>query len=681
MYKHAFIFTFIICFVVDFNNAVAQKNYAARYEIDAKRIGVLPNDKDALPRSREFIRLDSTYYVGWMYEGIYKFERSSDYLGYKNAIHPLQKAFDLITKDLGSTFKKIFSSPMMYMDNQSRFNDLYMITEALQQDYNNVEMPDSVMSMLDKIDTYNFQKDFFSTNNERAWIYHRYRFFTSDKFDFLKNSVEENEKMAFRSCYKGFDKIQKNIALNDYWFGSHQSEDDRLIIYHNLAIFHAYNMNYDSCEYYYKKLEEGNRILWGNYAELKIEIGEFDKGMEYFLKRQNLREHGLDERYFFVPTLNIFKGNTKEAIKSTQDKINRSGSTPGFGWYTIALARSYLYDGQLDSCDFFLAKAANFKEIHIGTTLTQSQYEFTINLLKVQLEDKKVQQIKFFNKGWWYSFTDLYNIIALKIVRYLDIYVVVNELANNPERKRIVYDLFCNESTVTFDESMSLLKDFSNSFFKKKYEEYQLKDKRKRIQRYFKLFLTKLKYENGDRREASLDAESLLKESLMPSSEDNLNESSADTATEKLYFARLYEVLAKSYEKEDDLTKFNTYKNNMYETYPQLVPFSGIRMQMNLSVTGENDGIITSVIKDLKKCNIDFSEGNNTNPQVKIAFTKKGKLYEAIINVTSAAGKTIVSDEQLVFKNEKGTGHELALRLFGKGGVVEFEEEPKPKLP
>ena len=88
MYKHQFIFTFIIYFVVNFNNAAAQKNYAARYEIDAKRLGVLPNDKDALPRSREFLRLDSTYYVGWMYEGIYKFERSSDYLGYKNAIHP-----------------------------------------------------------------------------------------------------------------------------------------------------------------------------------------------------------------------------------------------------------------------------------------------------------------------------------------------------------------------------------------------------------------------------------------------------------------------------------------------------------------------------------------------------------------------------------------------------------------
>ncbi len=53
---------------------------AKRYEIDAKRLGVQPYDKDALPRSREFIRLDSTYYVGHYYEGIYKYERAADYL-------------------------------------------------------------------------------------------------------------------------------------------------------------------------------------------------------------------------------------------------------------------------------------------------------------------------------------------------------------------------------------------------------------------------------------------------------------------------------------------------------------------------------------------------------------------------------------------------------------------------
>ncbi len=60
-------------------------------DIDAKRAtGIQP--EDMLPRSREFKRIDSTYYVGWMLEGEYKYEHAADYLGYKNAIPPLERA-------------------------------------------------------------------------------------------------------------------------------------------------------------------------------------------------------------------------------------------------------------------------------------------------------------------------------------------------------------------------------------------------------------------------------------------------------------------------------------------------------------------------------------------------------------------------------------------------------------
>src|SRR5678810_669387 len=96
------------------------------------------------------------------------------------------------------------------------------------------------------------------------------------------------------------------------------------------------------------------------------------------------------------------------------DIIAANGSTPGFGWYNIALARGYLYDAQLDSAEAALNKAANFKELHIGTTLTQSQYDLSINLLRIQLYDKKIDQEKFLNKGWWYTFSSLANIASYK---------------------------------------------------------------------------------------------------------------------------------------------------------------------------------------------------------------------------------------------------------------------------
>ena len=81
------------------NVQLVKAQIAERYEIDTKRIGVYGSDKDALPRSREFIRLDSTYYVGYQYEGIFKYSRAADYLGYKNCIIPLRRSFLLFDKD------------------------------------------------------------------------------------------------------------------------------------------------------------------------------------------------------------------------------------------------------------------------------------------------------------------------------------------------------------------------------------------------------------------------------------------------------------------------------------------------------------------------------------------------------------------------------------------------------
>ena len=173
-------------FIVHYSSA-QQSKAAARYEIDAKRIGVDPASKDALPRSREFIRLDSTYYVGWMYEGMYKYDRSADYLGYKNAIVPLQKAFDLLEKDYQKTFRTLYNDVNNLIVNFNRYQDLYVIFTALKFCYDNVEMPGKSMQLIDRIQDYHFKNDIgFELCYQRSWMYHRNRFFTSSKYDFLK---------------------------------------------------------------------------------------------------------------------------------------------------------------------------------------------------------------------------------------------------------------------------------------------------------------------------------------------------------------------------------------------------------------------------------------------------------------------------------------------------------------
>jgi hypothetical protein len=649
-------------------SAYAQLQSAARYEINAKRIGVNPAEKDALPRSKEFIRLDSTYYVGWMFEGLYKYERASDYIGYKQAITPLTKALYLLEKDYGNTIKNIFSSFTSFQNYGSLFNDFYEVVSNLKLCYSNVEMPDSTLKLLDKIEGYNFQRDFFNIDCDRAWTVHRNRFYTSEKYSFLGNSIEENEAMAFKYCYNQIARIKKNKSINDYWYGPNQSQEDLLTVYHYLALLHNYNQNYDSSEYYYNFLKVGERISWSNYANMKFETGNFREAVENYLKPQYRRKFSLNEEDYFMPMLLVYGAQTKVAIEMSQTKISQNGSTPGFGWYTIALARSYLYDGQLDSCEFFLNKAANFKELHINTTLTQSHYDFAINMLKLQLIDKKINLIKFFNTGWWYSISDVYEVYTLKLEKLLLEYIVVNALSQNPERKRVVYDLFCGESVITFDESMFLLKDFSLPYFKKKYEQYANTDPRKRIIRYFNLFSAKFKHEDGDEDEAAKDAEQLLNDCTTSIALNAVEDDRfIDSNYEKLFLARLYEIIAQN---EDGSQK---YTNLYYNEFPQLVPFSGVKLKMNVQFTGLTDEVTESIINTIKGCNIEFvNDEYSSIPRARIEFEKKGNSYRAIINLVDGNRKVLVSNAQVLFKNYEGVGKELALRLFAKGGAVKL---------
>lgn len=654
----------LMSFLALTHSAFAQTQSAARYEIDAKRIGVLPTDKDALPRSREFLRLDSTYYVGWMYEGIYKYDHSADYLGYKNALVPLRKAFYLIDKDFKMAFYSLYYSGEIYNKNVSRYQDLYDIYTALIQCYDNLEMPDSVMVVINKVAGYHFKKDFgFGLYTRRAWTYHRNRFYTSSKFAFLKNSVQENEKMAFQWCYAGLADIAANKAYDDALFGEGQSINEELSVYHYLALLHCYNKNYDSSEYYYQRLIDGGAVSWNNYGGMQSEIGHFANALDYFNKDadKSFINGMLREAYFYMPELYVYAGRTKEAIQMGRTIISENASLPGFGWYSIAMARSFLYDGQLDSAELYLQKAANFKELHIGTTLTQSQYDFTIHLLQVEWYDKKIAQEKFLHKNWWYSPTSLLQVTSLKLQKFLAEYAVVNELIYNPDRERLVYDLFCAESTTTFDEAWFVLKDFSTPYFINKYNKYIKNDKRKSIRRYFELFAAKFSLENGDTKKAYKAFKNMEATVLL------------DTANEKLFIGRLYEGLAIASAKRDDKETMQIARQQLMADYPQLIPFSGIRPSIYLSTSGIKDDQTKKIINELTSCQVDFvKNSSNADAQAEIQFEKKGNAYLATIWVRAATGKVIVQNEQLVIKSTDQAGKELAMRLFGTGGSAVF---------
>lgn len=654
-----FLFTILpLLFAASF---VSAQKAAARYEIDAKRQGVSPVDKDALPRGREFVRLDSTYYVGWMYQGLYLHDRSVDVSGYQRALPLLRKAFLLIEKDYSGLLTTIYNDPMFYMQNNLRYNDYLVMARALREAYEYLEMPDSAMWVLGKVEKKNFRRDFLGIYGTKAWIIHRNRFYTNAQYRFLGNSVAENEKKALQACYDGFNYIRKNMAQNNLWFGESQSQMDRQFIYHYLALIHCYLKNYDSSNYYYQQMAEAGTISWNNYGSMKAEIGEFGEAIDMY-NRDKYKYGGIKnlmEPYYYLPMLNIYAGNTKEAMDIAKEAIAYSNSSPGFGWYNLALSRSFMYNGQLDSAWIALEKAANFKEVHIGTTLTQPQYDFTVGLLKLVWFYQKINAIKFVHPNWWYHPIWFYEVAALEAKKYTHEYVLANQLALNPERARIIYDLFCGESTVSYDEVYYLMERFSPSYFMKLMTDYYKSDPRIRIKPYFELYQARLLWHREKYGEAGTIYTNLL------------NKSNIDSVNEKLFMARLYEGLWQKAVRDKNNSAAVKYQNLLFEYYPTLIPFSNLPFQLQLQTKGLNNALVQSVIKDLKTTSLNISNAKGI-PKAILSFAQKGIKYEVTIDVYNENG-ILKFTERFLFKDTTDVAAEIAFRIFGKKGGIELE--------
>ncbi len=653
-----------IIFSISINVLQAQGQYsAARYEIDAKRAVTTITSDDALPRSREFIRLDSTYYVGYMYEGIYKYNHAADAIGFQQAIPALEKAVQLFEKENAPILKSIYSSITYYNQNLKLYDDYLQSMRALKECYDNLEMADKVMAVLAKIQSWNFVADYMDTYAMQAWTIHRKRFYTHKEYSFLGNSVSENEQLALNLCYKGLQKIEQNRTQIDALFGSYQNEGFKLSIYHYMAIFHSYIKNYDSSEYYFQLLRSGGMMSRNNYGSLQLEIGKFSQAKYYYglAKGYSVGPKSLEEPYYYLPILSVYESNTKEAIKTAKEAIQKAGSTPGYGWYNLALARSYLYDGQLDSAEAALNKAAQFKEIHIGTTLTQEQYMFTVQLLQLNLLDRKIAQIKFTDNRWWMHPAQITKIAQLSLQKLMQTYMVATQVALNPERERIIYDLFCGESTINYDEAWTAIKDFSPQYFVDWFTKRIQVDSRKEVHRYFELFIALLQWERGKEEIAGALLEKILHSTTL------------DTEHEKLFLARLYEGLCKYYEDKGSTNDYNYYINLLYQFYPSLLTYSSLKVPMQLKVSGINDENTQQVMDDLRKGNIKITN----DPQAikaNIQFGRKAQWYQVDIQTSTSSG-TLVVEQTFYFKKQEGVGAELLLRLFGKGGATAWEAD------
>lgn len=641
-------------------------------DIDAKRAsGIKP--EDMLPRSREFKRIDSTYYVGWLIEGEYKFDHAADFLGYKNAAIPLERALDLIEHDYAKALATRTDNIYTYYPIRLFFVDYSQIAYYLMTCYANTEQVEKVYALLRRTLKWNFQTSFYmDTYNYLAWTVHRNRFYTSSKYSFLRNSIDENEKLADTYLDTSMRLIEKNKHLNValetmYPYLRGTEEREKMGVYHYKNILYSYSFNIDSANYYFELMRKGGRLPHNNYANFKGICGDFRTAeAEYKLaSMQDAGEKRLMEWAYYSSIIDIYKSKPKEGTDLSKNMIRAAGSTPGYGWYNIAMARCMMYDGQVVESQRYTDRASEFKELHIGTTLGQSHYDFSIQLLKLINKEMVWEMDKFEHSNWWYNPKVLLDMATKLGDKYLQQFLIINQFAQNPERDRVIYKLFSTESTVSWDEIWYLVHDFSTNFFIKRFQKEAETDKRAYIRKYFELFVLRLKMQQGKHREVKPQLEKLLQDP------------NTDPEYEVLFTARIYQALAECAVELKNEKDQQEWLYKLYVLYPQLVPYTGLTMNMNLRLSGDVD---KEVEQRLRACNINWVTNSNISaPQAYVLFSRNGAKKDISYYVLDKSGNYIVQKQSFSWQKADDAGTQLAYRLFNVGGKGEESKDKEDK--
>lgn len=637
----------------------ADKIVQRYFTIDQKRKNEDMYTEEALPRSREFKRIDSTYYVGWMFEGAYKFEHAADYLGYKSAIPPLAKALDLMEHDYAKALATRTSELMIYYPIYKLHIDYTVIANYLMNCYANTDQPELAIKVIRRALKWNFQNQFnMDAYNYLAWTTHRNRFYTHSKYSFLRNTIDENEQLAQKYLDSALRRIRLNTAINEQIQPS-LAESEKIGVYHYRNMLYSYAYQIDSAQKYFELMRKAGRLPHNNYATFKVVCGDFKTAEEEYriASSQDAGDKRLQEWAYYSSILNIYKGQPKEGVQLSRDMIRAAGTTPGYGWYNIALSRSLLYDGQIADAKRYTERAAEFKELHIGTTLGQSHYEFSVQLLKLLEKDMDIASQKFEHANWWYNPQVLIKTGALTSDKFAQQFLIINQFAQNPERDRVIYKLFSNESTVSWDEIWYLIHDYSTKYFINRFQREALTDRRPAIRKYFKLFVARLKMKQGNYKEAKVELDALTREKLI------------DKEYEKLFIARLYQAEAECAKELEYDTEYNDWMYRLYNTYPQLIPFTGLKPNMNLRISGAADAVVT---ERLKNCNINWVTNSSIPaPIAYISFGTKGKTKIINYYVVDRNGNYIVPKQSFSWNKAEDAGIALAYKLFNTGSPKE----------
>jgi tetratricopeptide (TPR) repeat protein len=610
-------------------------------------------DEKMLRKARSFIRRDSTYHVGYMLEGGFLFFRANDELGFRKAITPLVKALNRIEKDYDKQLRTRSNNYAVYSANYRYHFDYGLITYFLNRCYQNVEMQEEAMEVARHVRDRNMQiETSLDAYNTMAWMYHRNRMYTSKRFPFLKNTVKENVAAANKCLDSAIRKIRKDFSVNNGLYDPNYLNRQYLSTYHYKAMIHDYLLDIDSANLYYDLLIQNGAYSSNNYAEFKLAMGEFDEA-ELFFQEAEDREQNVEkttkEYYYMRGTLALYHGEPARADSLLTDVLVKQGSTPGYGWHNIGLARAKHYSGLTAESQDRTNKAARFQELHIGTTWGQEQYNMAVAALNYtnQLQFKKEYWFEHQEWYFWLNPVNWYRWVKYTLEIRHHKMVLASLVAANPEREQVIYSVFSPENLITFDEVWSVIDGFGNEYFIDVYEKLLRTDKRPRLKKYFRYFLGKLYLAEGKEKEAIEWFNQVLKD---PDREDPY---------QTLLIARTYEALAEA----TGGSEGERYVRQMYMLYPQLVPFSEHTMSFSLKVTGD-ESVAGDVLADLEDCRLRLN-GDADAPQVSLSFVRKGAAitidYRVETDMRVLQTGTLLVEEQ----EYANAGRLLAYRLFG----------------
>jgi len=352
--------------------------------------------------------------------------------------------------------------------------------------------------------------------------------------------------------------------------------------------------------------------------------------------------------------INIFKNDMGKSRGIIQNSLDLLGPTPGFGWNNLAMARAHYYSGDLEACKKSRDKADNFKELHVNSTWGKLQYDTNSLLFQYLYHKKKIEEIKFTDSYYWLNAYTLMQMAGHYFKMENAHLLLASDLSANPERFLVMYNIFSSENTIFFDEMWEVIRSFNPQYFIRLFSDKRDSDARPAVIKYYNYFIARFLLEDGKPQQAI----GLL--------QNILSDPTVDPVYEKLLIARVCEGLTLGYEEMDMEDGMDTFLLGFYTAFPQLVPFSGLKMKFRLYVPDEKptEGR-NEIISDLRDCNIEFVEDTFENevwPAVSIEFKEIDSETQIQYAITISGQDTI--EGTINIDDYQNPGQILAYRLF-----------------